>query len=65
MKTEEGWTALMFATQEGRFEIVELLINCGAEVNAKNEDGETALTVAEKKDYSEIVQLMKETRENR
>jgi len=40
-------TPLMIAACAGRYEILELLINYGADVNAINNNGETALSIAE------------------
>ena len=39
-------------------EIVKLLIENGADVNAKNEDGETALHLANRKGYLDIVKYL-------
>ena len=36
VKTKEGWTALIMAVYNGSNECVEVLINSGADVNAKN-----------------------------
>ena len=44
---EEGYTLLMEAAREGREEIVEMLVNQGADINAQTkETQETALTLA-------------------
>lgn len=43
---ENGDTALMKATREGVFTVVEELINAGAEINARNNDGNNALWFA-------------------
>ena len=40
------WTPLYYAVLKGRKEIAELLITEGADVNAKNQDGETPLDYA-------------------
>ena len=50
-----GETALMAAAAKGRFEIVELLINAGADVNAKGAGGITALMRAATEGQVEIV----------
>jgi ankyrin repeat protein len=42
-KAEEGWTPLHDAARGGHKEIAELLIAKGADLNAKDNDGETPL----------------------
>jgi ankyrin repeat protein len=49
-KTDSGSTLLHTAADEGRKEIVALLLACGADVNVRNKDGETPLQLAEKLD---------------
>lgn len=34
---KEGWTALHYACQEGRLDLVELLVNSGADVHVPEE----------------------------
>ena len=48
-------TALMWAASEGYLDIAKLLINCGANVNAKNDAGYTALMFATEGDRRDIV----------
>jgi ankyrin repeat protein len=44
---DEGYTPLMEASREGHMEVVEFLLDKGADVNAKIEEGvETSLTLA-------------------
>ena len=50
---------LMAAVRYNYLPIVELLLDAGADVNYKNEDGETALTVAEKNDNPYIIKMLK------
>ena len=46
-KNKDGWTPLHLAATKGRIEIVEYLVEKGAEdVNAKNEYGQTPLHIA-------------------
>ncbi len=55
-----GKTALMFAADANQVEIVKILIQAGARPDVKNESGEDALAVAEKKGNSQIVELLKQ-----
>jgi ankyrin repeat protein len=49
----------MWASQLGNKEVVKLLIQKGADVNAKNKYGETALRLAFYYGHKEIVELLK------
>ena len=53
-------TVLMEAAGSGRTDIVQLLLAKGADVNAKNNYGETALFWAKKMGHKEIVRILKE-----
>ena len=57
-----GRTALMWAARNayGLTEIVELLINAGADVNVQDNDGMTALMWATEYRSDKIVELLKE-----
>ena len=57
-KDEGGWTALMFASQNGHAEIVCTLIKAGADVNAKRKDGATALMRAALEGHTETVSTL-------
>jgi len=56
--TGGGWTPLHYATVNDRKEITELLIDEGANVNAKDNDGDTALHIASGKGHKEIAELL-------
>ena len=49
----------MAASHEGHIDIVKLLLDKGADVNAKSKDGDTALKAASVKGHTEIVELLK------
>jgi ankyrin repeat protein len=53
-----GASALMVASGEGHTDIVRELIDAGADVNAKDDDGKTALQHAAKNKHREIVALL-------
>ncbi len=54
-----GYTALINAAAFGDEEMVRVLIAQGANVNARNDDGVTALTIAEEADKPANVKLLK------
>ena len=58
-KNNDGDTALMEDSINGRLEAVKYLISKGADVNAKNNDGNTALMWASNYGYLEIVEYLK------
>jgi methionyl-tRNA formyltransferase len=45
-RTVEGWTPLIIAAYFGAYEVVELLVNAGANINAINYNGTTVLMYA-------------------
>jgi ankyrin repeat protein len=51
-------TALHWAAEEGHEAVVRLLLEHKADVDAKNEDGETALLMATKKGHEVVVRLL-------
>ena len=51
-------TPLMWAAQTGSLSMVQDLLNHGAAINLKDDDGETALTLARKRGYTKIAQLL-------
>ena len=48
----------MLAASHGRHEMVELLLESGADVNARDEDGSTALMCACEHGYIDIVETL-------
>jgi len=48
----------MLAASHGRLEMLELLLECGADVNARDNDGSTALMCACEHGYMDIVQTL-------
>jgi ankyrin repeat protein len=44
----DGYTALMWASEHGSLDLVELLVSTGANPNLKNNRGETAISLAER-----------------
>jgi serine/threonine-protein phosphatase 6 regulatory ankyrin repeat subunit B len=56
---ERGGIALMMAAGYGQSDIVKLLLDAGADVNAQDVRGRTASMWAEKKGHTELVELLK------
>ena len=54
-----GITPLMYAAAYGDAETVEHLLSCGADVNAVDDDGETAIDWAERNGRTDILLLLK------
>ena len=54
----DEWTALMFAAFKGNIENVKLLLKYKADREIHNKDGLTALDLAEKKNFSEVIALL-------
>lgn len=70
MRDENGWTALMKATVGGYLDVVRFLVDRGADVNAQNESGDTALTWAvegsheggeKRRCYEEVAAFLRES----
>jgi len=59
MKTPRGATALMLAVREENFNMVKFLLEMGADVNARDDNGQTALKIAIVHNKPEIVELLK------
>lgn len=58
-----GITPLMVAAAYGDAETVEYLLSCGADVDAVDDDGETAIDWAERNGRTDIVLLLKDHKE--
>jgi len=56
--SQHGQTALMLAVSHGRDDMVQLLVEAGADVNIRDEDGSTALMCAAEHGHMEIVKTL-------
>ncbi len=54
-----GWTALMFASSNGKLDLVKYLLSKKADVHLKAKDGTTALSLAIKDKNDEIIKILK------
>lgn len=52
---QHGQTALMLAVSHGRLDMVQMLLEAGADINIQDEDGSTALMCAAEHGHIEIV----------
>jgi ankyrin repeat protein len=59
-KNVSGYTPLIFASSEGRVEVVRWLLHKGAAVNEQDHHGITALNIASVKDRAPVVKLLLE-----
>ncbi|MFH1114668.1 MAG: ankyrin repeat domain-containing protein [Pseudomonadota bacterium] len=55
-----GKTALMFAASEGRLTVVETLLKAGADPNLKDKEGDTAASLAKKKDHYDVLKILEQ-----
>jgi hypothetical protein len=56
-----GETPLMVAARNGRLQICRALIHAGADVKAKNVEGQTALSLAQAGKHTAVVKLLKKS----
>ena len=56
---DNRWTPLMWASVNGHLDVVRYLICNGADVNIKNNNGETALDLAEKNGCEEVAEFLR------
>ena len=56
--TQHGQTALMLAVSHGRLDMVQLLVESGADLNIRDEDGSTALMCAAEHGQTETVKYL-------
>ncbi|KAJ8305425.1 hypothetical protein KUTeg_015970 [Tegillarca granosa] len=54
----DGQTALMLAASQGRTEMVQMLLECGASVNTQDNEGSTAMMCACEHGHTDIVKLL-------
>jgi ankyrin repeat protein len=57
-KTTSGGTPLMLASNAGNIEMVQMLLDAGADIKAKDREGRTAISVASARGHENIVSLI-------
>ena len=57
---DNGRTALHWAALHGKIQVVEALLNAGADKAVKDEDGRTALDLAQYNNHPAIVKLLRD-----
>lgn len=63
VKSDRGWTALMFAARNGHTTIISSLIDKGCDINCLNASGQTALDIAKFWNYKEAVAILSQHRQ--
>lgn len=58
-----GWTGLMMAACEGAVNSFEMLLNFGADRSISDKKGDTAMTLAQKKGFHEIMRIAEQASE--
>lgn len=58
VQTQNGATALFYASRTGRFRFVKALIEAGADAEIKNHAGQTALDLANLANYREVAEYL-------
>jgi uncharacterized protein len=59
VRQRHGWTPLHAAAQHGDDELVEALLQAGADASLANDDGVTAADLAERAGYAAVVQALR------
>lgn len=62
LKTDGGWTPLMFAVSHGNAEIVRILVEAGADVWLLNRQNEDVFHLAQKKGFLDILEILEQGR---
>lgn len=57
-RSASGWTALMASCEHNRADVCQLLLELGATVNCRNNQGDTALLLASRKGHERIVRTL-------
>ena len=58
MHAQDGWTAIMHAACNGHVSCVRAMLSVGAETNLKNNDGKTALELAQMHKHDEVARVL-------
>ncbi|GFO21398.1 peroxisomal NADH pyrophosphatase nudt12 [Plakobranchus ocellatus] len=64
VKSDRGWTALMFAARNGHVSIISALIEKGCDVQCMNSSGQTALEIAQFWNHKDAAAVLSQHKEN-
>jgi hypothetical protein len=64
LANNDGWTALMWASNYNYVDVVRVLVNARADVNLKNNAGRTALKMARNRGHHDIIRLLESSSEH-
>ena len=59
-KDDHGNTSLILAARENNLEIVQILLEGGADINIRDEDGHSVLMIAKEEGHSEIAEFLEQ-----
>uniref|UniRef100_A0A2C9LAL5 NAD-capped RNA hydrolase NUDT12 n=1 Tax=Biomphalaria glabrata TaxID=6526 RepID=A0A2C9LAL5_BIOGL len=63
VKSDRGWTALMFAARNGHTSVINILVQKGCDVNCLNASGQTALEIAQFWNHKEVASILSQYRQ--
>ena len=58
VRTSKNETALIVATKNGNFDVVKILLDNGADIDAKDDEGKTALDWSKEKGNNDIFNIL-------
>ncbi|GFR92388.1 peroxisomal NADH pyrophosphatase NUDT12 [Elysia marginata] len=64
VRSDRGWTALMFAARNGHVEIISALIEKGCDMQVMNASGQTALDIAQFWNHKDAASILSQHKEN-
>jgi hypothetical protein len=62
---EEAWYALLAAVDRGHVDVVEVLVEAGADLTVRDQVGRTAFVIATVRGYTDVLGVLLEAKEHR